>query len=323
MAKTIEADVVLSCGEHLPAVDVWMVIDVLRATTVIATWFELGGGDLYPVSSTTAARRLARELSEGGSAPLLMGEENAIPPQGFDLGNSPLDLNHELIKTHSCAVMATTNGTGALLDAASTGAPVVVACARNATAALDHALSLGSRIGILCAGRKRRPAWDDTLCAGLILDELKKRAPGLLLADSARLALLSWQTCGGLHASMATADHAVFLDKIGYGPDIAFACQQDAASVAPVLHEEPEGDGMRAVLRNAAGSVRPTPSALETLAPPPPPAPVSADRFAPLLQYTQDLPTTQEHPQYFFLGGEGRRRAEKKLNLTLKEGNHQ
>ena len=44
MAKPIEADVVLSCGEHLPAVDVWMVIDVLRATTVIVRWFELGGG---------------------------------------------------------------------------------------------------------------------------------------------------------------------------------------------------------------------------------------------------------------------------------------
>ena len=72
MAKPIEADVVLSCGEHLPAVDVWMVIDVLRATTVIVRWFELGGGDLFPVGSVEAARRLARALASEGAAPLLM-----------------------------------------------------------------------------------------------------------------------------------------------------------------------------------------------------------------------------------------------------------
>ena len=35
-----------------------------------------------------------------------MGEENGIPPQGFDLGNSPLDLTRDLIREHPRAVMA-------------------------------------------------------------------------------------------------------------------------------------------------------------------------------------------------------------------------
>ena len=82
MAKPIEADVVLSCSESLPAVDVWLVIDVLRATTVIVRWFELGGTELYPVDSPDSARRLAQSLSQDGLSPLLMGEENAIAPQG-------------------------------------------------------------------------------------------------------------------------------------------------------------------------------------------------------------------------------------------------
>ena len=92
MAKPVEADVVLSCNEHLPTVDVWLVIDVLRATTVIVRWFELGGRELYPTDTPDAARRLAHDLEQEGQNPLLMGEENAITPQGFDLGNSPLDL---------------------------------------------------------------------------------------------------------------------------------------------------------------------------------------------------------------------------------------
>ena len=293
MARPVEADVVLACGEHLPAVDVWIVIDVLRATTVITRWFELGGGDLYPVASTREARELTSRLSsgEGATRPLLMGEENAIPPEGFDLGNSPLDLSREIVRSHPCGVMSTSNGTGALLAAAATGTPVIAACVRNASAALDHALSIGPRLGLLCSGRRRRPAWDDTLCAGLILDELKKEHPEVLLADSARLALLTWQSSRGrLLESMRTADHAVFLDRIGYGPDIDFACEQDAASVVPLLHEEPEGDGMRAVLRAVPGNAKPR-------APKPAPGPETED-FAPLLQYAQEEGDTA----HFYLG---------------------
>lgn len=312
MAKSFEADVVLVCGEHLPAVDVWIVIDVLRATTVITRWFELGGRDLYPVSSSDAARSFARYLASGGASPLLMGEENAIPPEGFDAGNSPLDLSRDIVRAHSCAVMSTTNGTVALLTAASTGVPVVAACVRNASSALDHALSLGARIGILCAGRRRRPGWDDMLCAGMILSELRERYPNVILADGARLALLAWNSSPDLLQSMRTADHAVFLERIGYGADIAFACERNAASVVPVLREEPASDGMRAVLRGVAG-IPHAPAKPETYneieessygsltgnsAP-----------FLPFLRYAGD-----DEPQYFFLGSSSRRH-EKNLNL--------
>lgn len=249
MPRPVEADVVLACGEHLPAVDVWLVIDVLRASTVITRWFELGGGDLYPVGSADEARSLAGGLAQEGKSPLLMGEENAIPPRGFDLGNSPLDLTRALVRGHTCAVMSTSNGTKALLAAAGTGTPVLAACIRNASAALDCALSLGSRIGLLCAGRKLRPAWDDTLCAGLLLSLLRERHPSLRMADSARLALLAWRASPNLKASMSEADHAVFLNRIGYGPDVGFACETDAAPVVPRLFEKPLGEGMRAVLR--------------------------------------------------------------------------
>ncbi|RRD64699.1 2-phosphosulfolactate phosphatase [Fretibacterium sp. OH1220_COT-178] len=309
MAKPIEADVVLSCSEHLPAVDVWLVVDVLRATTVIVRWFELGGEELYPVDSVESARRLAQALAQEGCPPLLMGEENAIAPRGFDLGNSPTDLTRELVVSRPCAVMATTNGTKALLKAAATGVPVLVACARNALSVLDCALSRGSRIGILCSGRKGRPAWDDTLCAGLLLADLERRQPGLRLADGARLALLAWQSSSDLHASLESADHAVFLNKIGYGADIAFACRQDATDVVPELHELPDEDGMRAVLRRVPADAIPPgarPPLPRTARVPAAPqgdrtAPTGADRFAPLLQYARS------DADHVFLGG-GRHR---------------
>ena len=291
MAKPVEDDVVLSCSERLPTVDVWLVIDVLRATTVIVRWFELGGRELYPTDSPDVARRLAHDLEQEGQKPLLIGEENAIAPQGFDLGNSPLDLTRELATAYACAVMATTNGTKALLRAAETGVPVFAACIRNASSALGCALSRGSRIGLLCSGRKGRPAWDDTLCAGLLLCLLQRQHPGLRLADSARLALLTW--------------HAVFLDRVGYGADIAFACIPDASEAVLELHETPDGDGMRAVLRrvpsDAMGPRLRTAPPLPEPAPIGPPrterAPAAPNRFATLLQYAKS------DADHLFLGG--------------------
>ena len=99
MAGNYEADLVFSRTEGgiLPSADVWIVIDVLRATTVIARWFELGGTELYPVKTPDIARELVKELRGRGSSPLLMGEVNGIPPEGFDFGNSPRELNYEII----------------------------------------------------------------------------------------------------------------------------------------------------------------------------------------------------------------------------------
>ncbi len=64
MSERFEADVVFSCGEDnfMPDADVWLVIDVLRATTVMTRWFELGGTELYPVKTTDDARNLVNEL---------------------------------------------------------------------------------------------------------------------------------------------------------------------------------------------------------------------------------------------------------------------
>ena len=251
MSKSVQVEVVLSNNESLPAVDVWLVIDVLRASTVIVSWFAAGGGELYPVDSVASARLLAERLKQEGKKPILMGEQNAIAPQGFDLGNSPLEITEALVQKNPCAVMATTNGTVAMLKAASTGVPVLIACARNARSVLSVALSRGHRIGIFCSGRKGRPAWDDTLCAGLLIAHLAERFPDIRLADNARLALLTWKSSKDFKSSLKSADHAVFLEKIGYGDDVVFAGETDVTRVVPELCELPDGDGMRAVLKPA------------------------------------------------------------------------
>ncbi|MBQ7150986.1 MAG: 2-phosphosulfolactate phosphatase [Synergistaceae bacterium] len=231
-----EADLIFSCGENifLPVVDSWIVIDVLRATTVITRWFELDGPELFPVKGTNEARQLVTKLKELGRKPLLMGEVNGIPPEGFDLGNSPVELNKELIKNYDCGVMSTTNGTVALNQALESGSYVVAASFRNASACLAHALSVGPRVGLLCSGRKRRPSWEDTLLAGAILEELNSLGQ-VLMTDSAKIALALWKNRDeNLEACVKKSEHAEYLLRIGYENDIKFACEKNISSVVPV-----------------------------------------------------------------------------------------
>ena len=289
MAEKLEADVVFSCGEdsYLPDADVWLVIDVLRATTVIARWFELGGTELYPVKTPDDARSLVHELRGRGSSPLLMGEVNGLPPEGFDLGNSPTELSYELVQEHYCGVMSTTNGTVALTQAASSGSAVLAACLRNYAACLDYALTQGKRIGLLCSGRKRRPSWEDTLCAGAILEELSSKGE-VWMTDSAKMALTLWQNRGDdLTECVMKSNHAQYLEQIGFTEDIAFCCECDTSTVVPMLVTE-EG---RNILRSVAGSARPYPRARDVIAPEaritPPETLKRADPFEELLSYTR------------------------------------
>ena len=289
MSDAFEADVVFSCGEdnYLPSVDVWLVIDVLRATTVMSRWFELGGTELYPVKTPDDARYLVQELKARGSSPLLMGEVNGLPPEGFDLGNSPVALDYDIIRQHYCGVMSTTNGTVALCQAASTGSPVLAVSLRNASACLDYALTLGKRVGLLCSGRKRRPSWEDTLCAGAVIEEFTSRGE-VMLSDSANIALTVWQNRGdSIEACVKKSNHAMYLEQIGFEHDITFACRHDSATVVPMLVRENSHD----ILRSVAGSARPYPRRFESSIPQArisrPEALRKTDPFEELLTYTK------------------------------------
>ena len=279
MSKNYEADLVFAGGEgnYLPSVDVWIVIDVLRATTVMTRWFELGGTELYPVKTPDEARDLVQELRQRGSSPLLMGEVNGIPPEGFDFGNSPLELNYEIIREHYCGVMSTTNGTGALLEAEASGCPVIAASFRNYSACLDHAITLGTRIGILCSGRKHRPSWEDTLCAGAVIEEFSRHGE-ILMSDSARIALTLWQNSGkDTEACVRKSNHAQYLTQIGYSDDVSFACEINSSTVVPMLAE----NEARTVLRAVSGSARPYHREILVT------EPKKADPFEELLAYTR------------------------------------
>lgn len=230
-----DINVVLSPSEKLDQYDVWLVIDILRATTNIVNFFDLGGRMIIPAKTVEEARRIQSML---GKEWLLAGERNMLPPEGFDLGNSPLEYSESELSRHPYAILTTSNGTSALLKASRAGGHVYVACARNAASAAQKAFNSGDSIGILCAGRNQRAGLDDIVCAGLVVDRFLKLDQGIALSDGARVALEIWENCfNNLQRGVRSAQHADLLIGMGMEKDIVFSCQIDKTEKVPHLTE--------------------------------------------------------------------------------------
>ncbi len=213
----------------------YLVIDVLRATTTIAVLLVRGAAEVRVVGSLQEAREFEGDV-------LRAGEERGFRPEGFDLGNSPTEAAAAPVEGKRI-VMATTNGTNALLAAAGRGA-VFAASLVNLSAAAAAAAEY-RRAAILCAGTHRgtRFALEDFAVAALLTVTLARAAPNLELGDGARLALACGQTseAAGLVRSAA---HARYLASIGFGADIEAALRIDSWPVVP--HVAASGEGWAA-----------------------------------------------------------------------------
>ena len=72
-----------------------IVVDVLRATSVMVTAVEHGVRFIIPVSEVEEAVDMARQL--GNQRVLLCGERQAKPIPEFHLSNSPLEYTPEMV----------------------------------------------------------------------------------------------------------------------------------------------------------------------------------------------------------------------------------
>lgn len=160
-----------------------VVIDVLRATSTIVEALHNGARAVIPADTVERAVRAAAELGEDV---ILCGERGGLPIDGFDLGNSPTEFERDVVAGQTL-VMTTTNGTRALLVAASAD-ECMVGSLLNAEAVASEAVDRDDVL-LLCAGRDGRLALEDTVCAGLIGRRLTERI-SIEPTDGARAAIV-------------------------------------------------------------------------------------------------------------------------------------
>ncbi len=79
-----------------------VVIDMLRATSVITTALYNGAKKVIPVVSVEEAFEKAKELKSLGEEVLLGGERKALKIDGFDFSNSPLEYKKRNSRRKKC-----------------------------------------------------------------------------------------------------------------------------------------------------------------------------------------------------------------------------
>lgn len=213
-----------------------VVIDLLRASTQIVTFFDAGGSALVPCPEVEEAFALKEAL---GDCWKLMGERGGVRVRGFDYGNSPLELMK--MGAPERAIITTSNGTKAIAAAALGCENVIIGCARNAEAAAWESLCRGQRVGVVASGRNGEFSMEDTICAGMLIEKLLALAPKngaskMELTDGAIAALALWQSLGpDLVGLCLESEHGRILQGLGFTDDVLFCCETDASACVPRL----------------------------------------------------------------------------------------
>ena len=142
-----------------------VVIDVIRATTTATTAISLGRR-VFPAQTTDEAVVLASTLRD----PLLVGELGGNMPYGFEMTNSPaqIEVRNDI---HRPMVLVSSSGTQLLLNAAGSEA-VYIACFRNISAIAEYLVGRHARIAILGAGTRGQFRREDQMGCAWVADRL-------------------------------------------------------------------------------------------------------------------------------------------------------
>ncbi len=214
-----------------------VVIDVLRASTSIATALANGARAVIPVDSTEEVVTRAKAFAR--SEVKLAGERQMRPIPGFDLGNSPREFSREVVEGKT-VLLSTTNGTAAI---ASLQGPrdVVIGSYVNFSAVLAMlraALRGGADIAILCAGRDRQFSLEDAACAGRFVHQAMRRRTDVAVNDAAFASMLiDRRYSDNLMRLFSASAHGRALSEAGYGDDLTDCAAIDSYPIIPIYQD--------------------------------------------------------------------------------------
>ncbi len=219
---------------------VFVVVDVLRASSAIVTLLERGVPAIIPAASLEEARQLRERLPDS----LLCGERDNLPPPGFDYGNSPTQFAALELKGRR-SILTTSNGTRALAQLAAAPA-VLVGALLNREAAAKAMLALAAERGrdatAVCAAEAASVSLEDVLGAGAIVEAALRLDGSLQPTDAALLARDAFLARrGDLRDALTSAHHGAELVAAGFSVDIDYCARLDVSSVVPMLRRDAAG----------------------------------------------------------------------------------
>lgn len=198
-----------------------VVIDMLRATSVITTAIANGAKEVIPTLTVEEAFDIKNSLEKDV---ILAGERQAKKVDGFDLSNSPLEFTTDVVAGKT-VVLSTTNGTRAL-TLSSTGDRVFVASVLNAKAVAKKLLEVGKDIVFINAGTNGNFSTDDFICGGYIISEVCKET-SCDLKDIAKISKEIYEANTNIREYVKNATHYEVLKALELEGDIDYCCKKD------------------------------------------------------------------------------------------------
>lgn len=212
--------------------DVYIVLDVMRATTTMTVMFDQGARRVLAAQTLEQAREAIQKVPDR----LLCGERYAKTPSGFDYNNSPAQFA-QIDLSGRDLILTTSNGTRALF-ACPEQSTRLAGSFYNAQAVVSDALTLAQErdcnISMVCAGEYGYFSLEDTACAGYLALELLRQHPSCQVRDSvhAAIALHESYPAPRLLEHAQSADH---LRASGQERDLEFCIRKNASDCVPAI----------------------------------------------------------------------------------------
>ncbi|MAT59592.1 MAG: 2-phosphosulfolactate phosphatase [Melioribacteraceae bacterium] len=207
-----------------------VVIDILRATSVIVTALGNGAREIIPVNTVDFAMKVSGNAFGGQT--LLGGERNTKKIEGFALGNSPIEYNTETVKGKSI-ILYTTNGSKAIVRA-KFSENLFICSFGNLNAIAEHLVKLNKDVVIVCSGTNGMFNLEDTICAGKLITEMLKMNEEIELTDASNASVTLNKSFGkSLNKMLSQTEHGKLLIENGFSEDIKICAKLNTHDIIP------------------------------------------------------------------------------------------
>ena len=207
-----------------------VIIDVLRATSTIATALHNGATAIIPVDSVPECIKIGTELKA-----ITAGERDGKVADGLQYANSPFEYPKSFIE-NKLLVLTTTNGTKLLHKALANNArEIITGSFPNFSAVCKYLVQQKLPVVLGCAAWKDKINLEDTLFAGAVIDKIKEHFT--IECDASKMALkLHEQAKEERYEFMETqqASHFLRLKNFGLEKDLRYCLTKDGAPVLPI-----------------------------------------------------------------------------------------
>ncbi len=211
-----------------------VVIDMLRATTVITTALKNGAKCVIPILTVEETFEKAKELKNLGEEVVLGGERKALRIEGFDFSNSPLEYTKEKISDKT-VILSTTNGTRAL-NLCRESDVILIGSMINGRAVAKKLKELNKDVVFINAGTNGEFSMDDFICAGYMIHNLLDEK-SCDISDIAKTARYIYENNKDITSFIKNARHFDVLTSLGLQEDLAYCSSKDLIDIVPIFKD--------------------------------------------------------------------------------------